>query len=671
MSKNKTSEKVFKRQNPRRKTQKEILETIFEPAKTVGIQYVLTLLRVEGWTSYEEDAIDILQKKINNFLQDKSKTRSKVLELVETLKNEYSIYSLFANLVGNSSGKNYIFCPLPTEAGELGIGFHAPKKAGHITELARMLREHIKDHPSDCIEEFSSHLDEFVKLATADHVNYRELKKVLLKVSRFLDDFISIYRLVLLNFKDDPLIYRLPGNLMVMELLVGEKGLQGFKLHHPDGATSYFERKEKGTEQTNYMIEQDGIVFTGGFQDNYEPMYKINGEYAYIKGVPGKYNVLGEWKPIVYPGSHARVEHIVKDLVKDEKDKRVHGCLFYIVATCHHCIEFILKTRFDLPFETNTITGQFGVLHMQKITLKNSSGSSFNYQVYDCTLGLNDISVESIKYALQAIDVIVNRLTFRVDNSASWFLKYPSFMSSPSLLNVSKKDVPLLNDYLVNVDQNDSINVDTAISWYLNGKNASNVFTSYLSFYIALESLAISFATGELKVCKRYRVKKKSKAERKKMRIACIKKMHEELYPNKPEEFVRESYSECITSLRKLTQFSLERVLGKKDKMVKNFFKKKDGYSLYNLRNELAHGSFSHIDTKHADLISERVYEIQAVAHEFILRLSSKSADKKRLRKINNYSMSMDMGDPRSCYVTSTLDVLPRKDWRIIPEWLD
>ena len=56
--------------------------------------------------------------------------------------------------------------------------------------------------------------------------------------------------------------------------------------------------------------------------------------------MPGRYNKLGEWKPIIYPG---KTDTLHKDAMEMSEDDEVRGTLFYMMCTGYRVIEFAAR----------------------------------------------------------------------------------------------------------------------------------------------------------------------------------------------------------------------------------------------------------------------------------------------------------------------------------------
>lgn len=388
------------------------------------------------------------------------------------------------------------------------------------------------------------------------------------------------------------------------------------------------------------------------------------------KDLKPRYNNAGEWKPLTYSGNLHDLNKEINELVKDEYDKRIYGALYYIKATSCVSIEFIVKTYFEIPGDFQQIGSQYGKIQLHKVNFSADYVNIENMQVYDGTLELPGDSIEDIKSGLAFIDVTLHRLVFGMDTKLEWFMKYPHHDNNPKgLLHLTDEDMSILKEYLTeNLKGEDSLIFDVVISWYINGSNSNNVFISFLNYCIAMESLADSFLSGKMEISAKFGVQ--DEVKNKQDLVSAIKEKHDELYESEPEKFLREAYSELIGIQRKLRK-AMEIVFGEEHKYISLFFDKKDGYRMYDLRSNLAHGSFNSLDVEHKKIIESRLVTLKEIAYDFIYRISTGTLKDELPKKIKpQVSISFLFSTPRGTGIASSLNLFPNKDWKIKPEWL-
>jgi hypothetical protein len=646
------------------------IEALFLNARKGGVQLIFTLLRAEGWTRFEKDPFDELKDNLQTY-KDKLTTKNSVelREICIYIFSNYDIYRLIFNLIGNSFGEAYKIRPLPFKV-DTTTGLPLSSGVEHITKLLEQVERYKEKDPRFILifrKAFNKRLLSKVNDPNST-ITLDDIRNLII----FVEKLLETYSAKLKSFSDDEKVFPMFNTqFIVFELHTNDTGLCGISFYSPSGATSYFKRYKDRTENLNYMFNNEGTISLSLGDTNVYSHWVYNNRPLYERGYKGRYNIIGEWKPLLYPVSSTIISSEAHKLCKDEKDKRIEGCLFYIYATCHHIIEFIIKSDIELPFDYLAAEASSGKIHFHKVDMQSKDTNvASNLMVYDCTLELNSITVESIKDALNLIDVFVNRLSFRVNGKAEWILKYNVYGNTAGKKTISRKNFPALRNYLTSVKSNDVPKFDTSISWYNNGNNSNNIFTKFLSYYIALEGLAIPLIDGDLEISPKYKIKKVPKNERNEKIRTCIKRMHEQLYDKDPIKFVDRSYFDCIGSIGSKTKNALKKVFGANHPYIDLFFDNSKGISVYNLRHKLAHGDFNHTDQEHATAIENKLHILREITHAFVMNVSLGLKGKRKYNSFNQMSLAISMSDPRSTHVASTLDFIPNKDWKIKWEWL-
>lgn len=314
---------------------KKIIKKLFKEAKNhSSIQYVFTLLKVWGLDSFEKepmlelyDFLKASRDKINN--ADK-----KELQIyLKRIFSAYPVYSVVWNLIHIKAGGKYQVNPFD-------ITFPNSKRTDfdsnfYLTKLHEKVKKNGSDLYNLLTEVFSSDVfgDQLIQVSSIDLNSYKENIDAAFS---FFIDFIEIYLAKLKSFNDKRVgkLQKLPGpNFEVIELLINdEQGLFGFVIYHSNGSKSTFKRLKKRVEVINLTIDDQIGVMVGDL-DALKPIWMVEGKPLYEMGLPGRYNAIGEWKPLEYPGDPLLIETKARELTKDKKDKRITGCLFYIMIT--------------------------------------------------------------------------------------------------------------------------------------------------------------------------------------------------------------------------------------------------------------------------------------------------------------------------------------------------
>jgi hypothetical protein len=168
-----------------------------------------------------------------------------------------------------------------------------------------------------------------------------------------------------------------------------------------------------------------------------------------------------------------------------------------------------------------------------------------------------------------------------------------------------------------------------------------------------------------------FEFKKAGKAAASVGRAACIRTKHDEFYETQPEEFIRQAYFDCIYGLKKRTETIVSRVFGLGHDYLHWLFQKDDdGYSLHEIRGQLAHGGFSLSNAGDEDLVATRLPEIMQIAKQFLTRIIFMLKPEDDLPTWSRrFGEEMHMADPRSTMFATSDKALPSTDWRIRPHW--
>jgi hypothetical protein len=252
----------------------------------------------------------------------------------------------------------------------------------------------------------------------------------------------------------------------------------------------------------------------------------------------------------------------------------------------------------------------------------------------------------------------------------SWRVKYRLQERSRSLATPTEEDLKFFNSLLVDFPENeDALVLDQALDWYTRGKSSPHVFTKFLCYYISVESVATAVFEGKADL--KFGFKKSGKAAARAERAACIQAKHDELYATNPEEFIRQAYFDCIYSIKKRTETIVSRVFGPDHAYLKWLFTKSDdGYSLHDIRGQLAHGEFSLSNRGDEEIVAARLAEIAQIAKHFLTRVIFLLKPEDALPSWSKrFSEEMHMADPRSTMFATNDKALPTTDWRIRPHW--
>lgn len=626
-----------------------------------GVEYIYTLLRVTGPELPEPDPIIRLQSELGDDVD--SLSDEDVFSRYCSLARHEAPPELLANLLKCARGEVYSVVPFHHLDQGKYPNIRRATYAEKIKELSRLADEGGRPELARAIDDaYPAELLE--RCATKEPLDTQHLRATFTKFQSLLLPLANTCFAERLKYSDWSKFFKV-SPFMVLELLTGDGyGLYGFRMHFPNGVHSQFERFPDSSKGMNFLVSPHIEHFVG-LIDNMQKAWQIDGKRLHELNLPGRYNPRGEWRPIVAPEAVAVLSEEARAL---SDDPEVQGTLFYILGTGFRAIEFVARTNIDLPHDSVS----FGKhLHLWKCPpVDESPLHNSNMRTYDGWLELDSVDPEYVRDAIAMIGVALNRLAFAYDATLNWCVKYKLSNSEYPLWTPTEDDTHLLDSLLKDFPQSDDAAVlDAAMDWYTRGRSSQNVFTAFLCYYVAVESVARAVADGGADFGLGYR--KVGKSERRRARLECIREMHDRSYTEDPVRFVSEAYFECVVGLKEKTRRVAELVFGKDHPHLGLLFERgADGHSLNSIRGELAHGGVSLMDRDHEKLVRGRVHEIAGISKEFLTRLIFLLKPGDPLPSWSKrFSNSMHFTDPRSTmFVTSEIPVA-EKDWRIRPEW--
>lgn len=422
------------------------LEHLFCRARdTSSLQCIYTLLRVSGiedggWDPFIEAQEALIEfskilKKISKNEVNKSSFRLALLIYCHSVEMS-APYHILYNLLQCIQKKNYIPFPFPGRPNKKKFLSLIPQSP--VVKLAKIETECKKVDEGELIKKFNSFFDDDIRNAfyhsdysftneefricengVSRSVSLSDLSEKLARCFAFYQAFFDIYKRIRLSFRKSKKLHRLQG-FEVMELITDNKeGLIGFKMHFSNGSQAMFQRRKERVHGINVTLEDDGINFFIGLLSSLQNKWIVNGKTFRERNT--RYNIPGQWKPIVFPGDSSKV---TQDIVKESNDIDVQGCLFYIRCTGHESIEFIIKSNKPLD----------KTLSDKKIDAYMCDCSNKDKFIYDCTYFVNSMSIREVKKRLTKIKLLVSELT-KIGTECNYFLKYKLYTHGDPTIN--------------------------------------------------------------------------------------------------------------------------------------------------------------------------------------------------------------------------------------------
>ena len=380
--------------------------------------------------------------------------------------------------------------------------------------------------------------------------------------------------------------------------------------------------------------------------------------------MPNRYNEIGLWKPMLAGGDADSAEDRAHAAATDPK---LVSTLFYLYYTRHRVVEFVVRSGFKLP-DTHMIFAA-GRLHLH---ICEPVDRSPNAIVYDGWHELESTEPEEVEEAFRKTSQTLNRLSFAYNSRATWRLKYLLYpRMKRGYETPGAEDLPRLIQFLeMKGSEKETSLLDAAVDWYNHAKSSGNVLNEFLAYYVAIEGIAMAVSDGRADFD--LGIPKDTKSERRTKKEDCIANLHTSLFTSDPTQFVQRAYFDCIHGIKKKTRKIVETVLGPESEAVRDMFERKvDGYSLNDLRNQIAHGTFSPSGTASEHLVAKRTGDIANIAREFLNRLILRIPQSQSLPSWSGkHQSSLSVHDPRDLWLVSH-HFIAGKDWRIRPEWCE
>ncbi len=638
----------------------DVLKRLFAAAEeSGGLDYIFTLLRVTG-LSRSKDPLSELEAILND---EKAQFPPKDPTAHACLRNgiEESL-GILGNLLHCSVGAAYKYRVFRS----LYRGSFPNIVKPSVEQMSKELQDLAAQRKNPAVADLLAN-SSLTTLITDEPSKGAEEQ---VSAKSFLKDLIAVYKSERLKFRDRPPLYKLP-RFEVLELMVNEvEGLYGFCLHFSNGSSAHFVRSPDSTDAVNLHFDrQSELVPFVGDLDALTEEWRVGDKRLYEIGLPGRYNKLGEWKPLVYPQRKSdiidRLQQRANGLCTDEE---VRGVLLYVMCSGHQVIEFVVKADIQLPWQDTDFGDR---LHLWKCPSVPMTQGLF---IYDGTYRLSSLGTEEIETAIAAIGLTLNTIGFAYDATLRWRLKYRA-VNGPgvSVAKIEEADLDVLRLILERYPQNkDGLVLNSAIDWHSRGLAARDVFARFLCYYRAIETIVASVYRSTASFGLGF--KKCAKDEAKQKSLDCIERKFDELYATDKRRFVTSAYAECIQGARTRTEDVLGLVFGQDSRYIRDLFESAEGErqpSLYQIRSRIAHGNLRLLEKEDVKLVRRRVADIETISKELIMRLlcALKSSDdlptwsEMRTVALSGY-------DPRTWLVTNMETVFPKDvDWRIRPEW--
>ncbi|GAH87596.1 unnamed protein product, partial [marine sediment metagenome] len=205
--------------------------------------------------------------------------------------------------------------------------------------------------------------------------------------------------------------------------------------------------------------------------------------------------------------------------------------------------------------------------------------------------------------------------------------KYSPIMQGGTYHEFEREDVmPVkqLTEFLNRLEEVDARAFLTSIGWLSQSLRLSEPAAKFLFGILAIESLATYIEKESLddSAFNKLRSAQLTKKQRKEQRQACIRDVMAQFLDTNPEKAVSTAYSDCIGGIKQRIQAHLVNIFCEDKEPVDLLFNLRvDGKTLYELRNEIAHGRVDALSEAQREAIFARAWDVERTARKYILKV--------------------------------------------------
>ena len=395
--------------------------------------------------------------------------------------------------------------------------------------------------------------------------------------------------------------------------------------------------------------------------------------YPSIPKPNGRYNNWGERKWI--QTTPQRAEEVSRELASLNLSPRAHALYQAAKFTDSKGIEFVFVSNTQFPgpvvFKGDEIhiVPCFIPLQFVHGAISEDRQAAMMRRgryIYDGWIPISNWSKENIERLVSVLDDIVNFFSIVGRFHAYWEPKdYYEKSPIPSQV-IIPDEFAALSKTLATVEsltQADKIAITRSVAWIANASRDDSPVQRFLLLFVSIEALAtyIERQSEKDSPLRSFAADMIGKEERKHQREACIQELlgkEQDLRfsgncrgdnyiwrkfcdfwqnrlpyladitatPNEPDltEAVKKAYFECVVGSRKLLEGHLNRVFGNSQASKVVFYDSEDGKSLWDLRNDIAHGSLNLLSEKEIRFLSIQLSTLENIARDYLrLVLSS------------------------------------------------
>jgi hypothetical protein len=169
----------------------------------------------------------------------------------------------------------------------------------------------------------------------------------------------------------------------------------------------------------------------------------------------------------------------------------------------------------------------------------------------------------------------------------------------------------------------DRVAISRSAAWMANAMRSESPIQRFLLLFVSIEALAtyIERESNKNRLLQTLAAEKLSKTERRERREVCIQEVLARDLGSDAAKAIRTAYFECIVGTRRILEEHLNRVFGDEKASTTMFKKEIEGKTLWQLRNDIAHGNLNILSEVQIQFLTRQVTGLENIARDYLRRI--------------------------------------------------
>ena len=275
-----------------------------------------------------------------------------------------------------------------------------------------------------------------------------------------------------------------------------------------------------------------------------------------------------------------------------------------------------------VPCFLSQTEGQSAQDLLARLTMRMEQKCRF---IYDGWIPIVTWDEATIRKVIRSVDEALSIFCLRGRTSFDWEPKYPVPDETSSTYEFEGRhilELERVSKLLDSLGQNDRVALYRSLAWLSRGLRLDDPAARFLFSVLAIESLATyieDHASDESPLVV-LRAQRLTQTERRANRDKCIRDILPELLPSNPVEAIKTAYFDCVVGIKQRLKTHLRRIFISDPETIMLLFEQKvEGKSLYDLRNDIAHGTTDALSEVQREQIRRRIWDVERFARGYLL----------------------------------------------------